>query len=379
MAKKLLCAFLSILLILPFGGCWSYVGLNDITIVAGMGIDFDPESKEYLLTCEIVDSSTSQQGEIHSDLVESRGATLFDAARNAKKRLISKLYVGNTQILVIGHEFAKQNGIGDVINLFISDAVCRETTEVVISQEKSAKEIFMSKGVDNRIISYQIKKILDEDQRNTASLYNVPLFRIFNTLRTPGISLTVPAFHNAQNKGAEVAEANGEAVFKDDKMVGQLTAEESKYYLFAINGVHGGLLTLASGKTELMDLTLEVSDSKTKVSYTYLDGKVKILLETDTDVFLDGIKSGTNLLDQKKIQQIESVTGKMLEERIQQVIGRVQKEDNSDIFGFGNLIYKKDPKLWTELEPKWDEIFPNLQVEVRSKVDIINSSAIMLT
>ena len=366
---------MAMLLLLSLTGCWSYRGLNEITIVAGVGFDIDPSTKEYLLTAEVIDTSVSiKAGGTKTKIVESRGKTVMDAVRNARERLVSKLYWGNNEVLILGSELAKSGNMGDVVDWFLSDAECRETVGIVVSQEKTAKDLLKSEGVDNSVVAFKIKKILEEDQDTVGTIESVPLFRVFSTLESPGRSVALPAFHNTKNDDKIALEANGEAVFKGDKMIGYLSPEESKYYLFAVDGIHGGILTLSSTGEEAPDVSLEISRSTTKRSYSYSEGKLKVTIRTDTDVYLNEIRAHSDLLDESRIEEIEKKAQKMVEERTKGVIQKVQTEYHSDIFGFGNMIYKKDPKLWKEMEPQWDKLFPSIQAEVQSKVNIVNTS-----
>ena len=41
------------------------------------------------------------------------------------------------------------------------------------------------------------------------------------------------------------------------------------------------------------------------------------------------------------------------------------KNNKTDIFGFGNYVYKNDPQRWKEIKDIWDdEIFPSLEIEI---------------
>ncbi|HEX3037861.1 MAG TPA: Ger(x)C family spore germination protein [Oscillospiraceae bacterium] len=375
MAKKFVCLLVSLFFILTLTGCWSYHGLNEITIIAGVGIDIDPSNSDYIVTCEVIDTASSgKDSGIKAGIVESRGKTIFDAVRNAKKRLNNKLYWGNAQILIIGNQLAQQEKLGTVTDWFISDAECRENIGVIVSQEKSAKDLLTSKGLDNPVVSYEIKKIVDDDQSTTGSIESVPLFHVYNDLRDPGISVALPAFHIVKNEDKPVVEANGESIFKGEKLLGYLSAAESKNYLFAIGAIKGGILTVSSSNSAPQDVTLEIAKNKTKTSYSCNGEKVKVMIQTDTDVYLDEDKPNVDFLDQHEIEQLETKAQNMLEHNITNTVKRVQTDYNSDIFSFGNMIYKKDPKLWEQLEPKWDKLFPSIQVEVKSKVNIVNTS-----
>ncbi len=366
---------MSLVLLFCLSGCWSYRGLNEITIVAAVGIDLDPDTQEYLISCEIIDLTATEKGTgTKSKLVESKGKTVMDAVRNAKKRLLNNLYWGNNEILIIGNGVAKSGKLDNVLVWFLSDEECRETVGVIVSEERTAKDILTLKGLDNSVVAYEIKKILDDDQSTVGTIESVPVYRAFSTLKSEGRSLTLPVFRNVENDDVMVVEADGEAVFKGNKLVGYLSPEESKYYLFAVDALHGGILTVSSTGQNTPDISLEISKSTTKTSYSYSDGKLKVTLQIETRAFVDESEADTDLLDKKTTGKIEQETQKMIKEKTEDVVHKVQKEYNSDIFGFGEMIYKKDLNLWKQLGPQWDKIFPTIQVEVQSKVNILNTA-----
>lgn len=375
MKKRGICAAAAALLLLGLCGCWSYRGLNEMTIVAGVGIDYDAEDGAYLLSCEVIDpTNTSGEAGTKAKLVETRGTSVMDAVRNAKKRLINRFYWGNAQILILGGGLLADGNLDSVFDWFLRDAECRETVGVIVSREKSAKELLSIEGLDSTVVSYEIQKILDEDQTDTASLMSVPLFRAYDTLHAPGLQLALPAFHLTENDGRKAVEADGEALFKGRKPVGSLSAEESKYFLFAVDGVKGGVLTLRPDSSPKDVFSLEISESKTDRSYTYEKGKLAFSLKTAAKVYLDQHGMQMDILNDGEIEKMENEAEAYLEKNIAGVVRKVRKEYDTDVFGFGHMIYQKDPKLWRRLEPRWDEIFPALEVKVECEVRILNTS-----
>jgi len=203
----------------------------------------------------------------------------------------------------------------------------------------------------------------------------VELYRIFVTLKSVGESLVLPAIHKAINDGKPGYEANGTAVFKGERMVGYLTPDESKSYLFIIDGVKGGVLTISSEGGD-PNATLEISKNNTKNSFDYKDGKLKVTVKTDTTVYLDEFMGHNDALDEKQIAKLERIAESKLKNDIGEVIQKAQSEYDSDIFGFGNMIYKRDLKLWNRLKDNWDEVFKTLDVEVQTDVHIVNTASI---
>ena len=64
----------------------------------------------------------------------------------------------------------------------------------------------------------------------------------------------------------------------------------------------------------------------------------------------------------------------MIEKEIQELITHVQKDYNSDIFGFGNLLKRKNNKVWKKVEDDWDNVFPTIITETNVNVYIERSA-----
>lgn len=348
-----------------------------MTIVAGVAIDRDPASGEIKLTFETIDTSgpVKQQG-IRHILLESYGKTIFEAARNAKKRSINKLYYGHMQVVVISEEIARNEDISGIMDFFLRDAECRETMYLVISQEKTAGELLGAQSIENPIISYNMQKIVENDHKDTLSIPITEIYKAFNIINSKGISLALPVFHLAKNFGQPVVEANGTAVYKGEKMTGMLTAEESRYYLFAVGKVEGGVIPFSSEPGGGADTTLEISKNQTSRSFKHENGQFKIRVRTETEVFLNDYKRPTNEIDLERIASLENTAQASLKQSIGEVIKKVQTEFGSDIFGFGDMIHKQDFKLWDKYKENWEETFAGLNIEVESKINIVNTASI---
>ena len=356
-------------------GCWDYRGLNEISLVSGIAIDKDPLTDQYLVSCEIIDLTQSlQEKGPTGKVIECRGSTIFEAVRNAKKRLVNKLYFGNVQILVISEQVAKEDNLGDTIDWFLRDGEFRETVYVVVSQEKKASDLFLASGADQSVAAFKLSSIVSKDAEFTSTTAPLELYNIINTILCPGTSPTLPAFHVTENNDEEVDELNGIAVFKNERLQGYLSAEDSKYFLFVTDGIKGGILPVSSNDDGKNDLSLEIYKNKTTPSFSYEDGKLKIKLKVKTTVSLDEAKNQSKDTDIQAIKKIEEVSSKELKKKMEAVIKKVQEQYNSDIFGFGKLVYKRNQKLWEKLSPDWDTLFPKLEVEISPEIEIINTA-----
>ena len=70
---------------------------------------------------------------------------------------------------------------------------------------------------------------------------------------------------------------------------------------------------------------------------------------------------GMELLKEKMAEEIKA--------EIKLVIEKTRDMD-TDIFGFGDSVYRKYPKEWKTLEAQWNEIFKTLDVEIDVKAEL---------
>lgn len=395
MIKKILSCTLCAVFLFMLSGCWSYIGLDEISMVSGVSIDKNEQTNQYKLAFEIIDlSSTSKEEGPSTKIIEAEGLTMFDAIRNANKKLANRLYFGHAQVIVLGESVVTNDDLINLMDLLIRDKELRENIYVVISQEKTANEILKVQGTDESNVSLEINEIVADDCKFTSTTSPLKLYKIYNVLNYPGICATLPAFHTIENTGEKdnekksesdskseagsnenkINELNGTAVFKNQRLVGYLTPEESKYFLFVIDGVNGGILPMASSKNNNIDTSLEIIENKTKLTFKNKNGQVKIKVETKTEVTIGELRNAAVHLNKEDIERIETKASEQLKSEIEKLIKKVQDEYDSDIFGFGNLIYKKDSKLWNKISDQWEQLFPQLEIEVDSKVEIKNTA-----
>lgn len=374
-AKKIIAVILIICICASFSGCWDYVSLNEIGIVTGVAID--KEGDNYKLTLEAVDlvKSNKQTG-MKPLYVECEGKTIIEAVRNSKSISASKMFWGHIHILIISEQIAKEEGVSGCLALFLRDAEPRETINVIISQEKTAKDLIVAQGLTTALNALELREIVTEDHEVTSKTGDVQLYQAVDVLNIPGRELVLPAFRIIKNDNFYTAQSNGVYIFKEDKLIGYLSPEDTFFYLFVINEVNGGIFSMQL-KEDKEDMTsFEINGSKTKMDYEYDEDKdkFKINIEIETDVFLAERSLMQETYNQKEIEKIQKEAGKYLEESIKSVIKKVQTEYDSDIFGFGNLIYRKNPKLWNKVSKDWDRYFKELDVEIKANVQIKNTA-----
>ena len=376
MHKKVLLLMLAALQVFLLSGCWNYKGLNELAIVSGVTVDIEKDTGEYILGYEVIDMTKDiKTSGLKAILIESKGKTIFDAARNAKKRLEKKLYFGNALMVAVSEEIVKTGHLMHIMDWFLRDAELRETAHIVVAQTPMASDLLKIQGVNNAIVAFEIENIVADDNTVTSSLNAPMLYQAYNIMHSKGNNLTLPAFHVVNNDGEPIAEANGVAIFKGETMVGFLSPEESKYLLFTNGQVQGGILTLSSTGGMEHDVSLEISKSSADRSFSVENGQLYVKVNIQVAVSLAEAAMKIDALNEDQITSLEAMAGAAVKERTEAVIAKLQTEYHSDIFGFGSMIHQRNPALWKQISDNWnDGYFPNLKISVHAKVSIVNSA-----
>lgn len=375
--KKIIAVIIIICICMSFYGCWDYTSLNEIGIVTGVAID--KEEDNYKLTLEVVDllKSNKQTG-IKPLYVECEGTTIMEAVRNSKSISATKMFWGQIAVLILSEQMAKEEGILKCLELFLRDAEPRETINIIISQEKTAKDLIMAQGLTTSLNALELSDIVAEDHKVTSKTGDVQFYQAMDVLNKPGRELVLPAFHIIKNDDFFTAQSNGVVIFDEDMLIGYLSPEDTFFYLFVINEIQGGVFSTQLEEDKEDRTVFEINGSKTKMDYEYDEekDKFKIIVEIDTNVFIAERSLMKEPYNQKKIEEIQKEAGEYLKINIESVIKKVQIEYDSDIFAFGNLIYRKKSKLWDKVSDDWDRYFKEIEVEIKANVHIKNTASL---
>lgn len=359
------------------GGCWNYRGIDQMETVIGVAFDKGSKEDSYLLTFENADSAKVRgtDGNISPKLIESEGPTVFDAVRQAKRRLANKLYFAQMKVLIISEQIAREQGIQPIIDWFMHDQETREVIHLLIAQGDSAKKLFEAKPISADFVSQEICDIIEEDNDVTSYTFARTIYKTFDILNKEGVELALPVFTTVQNGQETAVISNGGGVFKKDKLIGLISYEEAHYSLFVIDEVNGGVLTADlnnDGGNNRDDIALEILKCDTKRSFSFDGERIKVKIHVKIKAASTEVPKYVNLNQKESIVKLQKAAESRLEQNIKQTVKAIQSK-GLDIFGFGSMVYQKDKRLWEKLGKDWADYFKNAEVEVSSKISIINS------
>lgn len=273
--------YMFILIILNFilTGCWDKRELNELAITLALGIDKVEGEDEYEVTAQVVvPSAVSMKdgtGGTAVTLFTENGETVYEALRRMTKVSPRKIYPGHLQMLIVGEELAKE-GIGESLDLLARDWELRPDFYVVVAKDVTAREIL---NVTTDLESIPASKMfagLKVSEKAWAGTYGVTLDELIVDLISEGKEAVLTGIQLAGNKQIGSTQQNIEsiskpaqikydnlAIFKEDRLMGWLTEQDSRGYSGITNSVKSTVTSIScpnEGKS-----TIEVTNFHSKI------------------------------------------------------------------------------------------------------------------
>jgi spore germination protein KC len=364
---KIATLLILILQLLFTTGCWDRLDLNKRAIVVGLGFDSSPYEDKILVSTQIIDPTNVKTPQTAGGgdgqpfwVATSQGTTVFEAIRAMTEISSRKLFLPHNQIIIFGEDLAKK-GIKDYLDMLMRDYEFRETNWIIVSEGK-AEDILATKTRINNIAAFFIRDLVTEQRFNSrVAAINIKDLSVKITSKT---TAPTTSYIHLENTGQEKKlNLSHTAVFDHNmKMVGTLNDRESRGLLWVLGEVKGGIIVVENPHGKGI-YSLEILQAKSKIIPEFRDGKPIITVRIKESSNLGETSCSEDLIKPEVWKSLASLQNEAIRQEIGIALSKAQ-ELEADIFGFGEAFHKKHPRLWKEMEPNWQEIFPSLEVEI---------------
>lgn len=386
MKIKYFCIFL-----LPFllTGCWSANELNELTLITSMAID--KEEDGYLVTLAITvpsEATINAPGRSASTVVSStKGINACDAFRKTSSKTSRTPNLSHIQNIIISEELAKE-GILPAIDCVIRDDQLRPTSFLFIAKGVKAKDVLAINTSIEHSASSKITQMIKNAEVNYSIANAVSLVEFINSLTTPDKEAYLPGIgvYGDLEKGNTVDNSQDVApsaiiylapyaLFKKDKMIAWLDDYTSKGVNFLLNDVKSTMINYQCDNDRYF--VLDVRKAKTKIKVN-TKGKVpKFTISADIKGTICQADCRLDLTKTSKVKELENKFQRVIKQQLQKTMDGLLTNYTSDVLGLGGYIHRKDHKLWKNLNKDWEQVFKNLQYEIKVKVTIVQPGAII--
>jgi spore germination protein KC len=372
--KVLKSAFLIVLSLLLLSGCWNRTEINDIAIVTAIGLDLLEDDKMRLslqiaVPSQLGPATGATQGGKSTFIVSELGGTVSEAYRQLQEKLSRRIFFSHSRVLIIGEDLAR-SGVAHILDFYARYQEPRMHSSIIVTKGK-AVDILKEEPVLENVSAEEANELI---KRKVGLMISIRDF--LDMLLTEGAEPVAPQFVlepvevESDSQTQEKQAINGAAVFKGDKLVGWMDDIETRGILWLRNEMKGGVITVNIGEERGGGkISTNIIRNESDIVPELKDGKITITINTRAEMNVMENASEVNLGDPKNIDKLEKEIEKEIKDRMRMTLDKAQGELGSDIFGFGETLYKKYPKEWNNTyKEKWDDEFSELEVIVKPKV-----------
>lgn len=380
--------FLFLVAALLLTGCGNYRELNDLAITTG--IAFDIKDDQYIVSYMIANSNKaetdSKDSETKITVYEGKGNTISSAYKDLNSKNPKIPYIGHLEVVIISEDLAKK-GMLEALDFLMRNPESRKEFYIVLSKNVEAGTLLKTLAPLESFPSQNIAEIIKSNKDDQSTIVMQKYSAVITNMIDEGVEPIINGIELDGNKEeGQMQESLEKAtpsatikidtigIFKKDKLLGWSTHDET-VGINIINNSAGFILLETKCDDKYMTSTLK--DIKTKPIITFENNIPKIKLKIKADAAILEMQCKRNLEETKIMKELENEFNEKLKSIIDETIYMAQKKYKSDIFGFGNYIYKNNLKKWNIIKDKWNnEIFPEIKIDTEIKINLNNKGSL---
>jgi spore germination protein KC len=384
---KKLFVFILIVISISAIGCWGRSDVRNLGIVAAMGIDKVPGgygiSIQLLNTKSVNEASTNQTP---FTVFSVTGTTFLEALQKLTLESPEKIYFANVKLIIIGEQLAR-DGINPVIDFLLRNYQMRVSLSLAIAKNTTAQKILKILTPIERDPQAYIMNILTLSPRNWGQNINVELDRLANSINSDGKSAVLSGIVIRGNPVAQMEmkslettqspaslELDNLGAFKDDRLVGWLSAAGSRGYNYITGNIKSTVENVFYSPRKAISLVVKESYSRLKSHMDQGEPIIDLRLNVVGDI--GDTESGLDITKPKNIAILERLFANKINSHLQAAIAQGLRKYRTDIFGFGEVIHRAQPRVWKGLKAKWQNQLQKVRVTVRVAVKIMDIGVI---
>ncbi|MGA4719950.1 Ger(x)C family spore germination protein [Fictibacillus nanhaiensis] len=394
MGKKIMRRWNLIAVIFSFtfvlSGCAGRVELNELLIVSSIGVDYKKDKT--IVHFQVVNPGGTAGGQGGAPSGGSGGSvytytvvgeTLYDAVEKGRNILPRKLLFSHITSVIIGEKYARKKGIAPIFDFMERNHEVRDNIIMFVAKNSTAKDIlsiytpiFKNPGesLRNRVRLAATSTGISEGIKEK----DVVRWR-YGEFRDPVIQgVGIVKINDSQDdtSNLENIHANdktyrisGLAVFNKDKMVAWLNNDQTRGWSIINNRVKEIFILSHKCDSQKGNVGFMVKkvDSSTKVEHS--NGRLKYVVTIKGRAILQEVTCAVDVGDPQKLLEMEKRVNQELARHIKSTVKKAQ-EEKTDVFGFGKLLYNKDPEVWKKYKENWKEKFSDVELETNVSIKL---------
>lgn len=349
-------------------GCWDREELDRLALVVAVGVDQADEPGKVRLTAQIVkpakvktpESGGGSGGEEQPVWIPTgTGKTVFEALRSFAALSPRRLYWAHNCAIVLGRE-AAEAGVRPLLDFFLREHEARQTVHVLVAQGR-ASEVLEVKPSLEAIAAREICDIIG-NQTIASEIATAQLQEFAEGLMSTARGPVAPVIAVVPKEGGKRVHLSGTAVFRDDKLVGELDSLESRGLLWVLGKVKSGVIDVELPAGNGL-AGLEIISATSKIMPSLHNGTLKMTVRVWEEGNLGNEMAGAGPMDAEMMTFLNTKQAEAIRAEIWSAINKA-RIFGVDIFGLGDAVHRRFPEQWKTLQSSWSEVFQTVDLEI---------------
>ncbi len=351
--------------ILPHG-----IEIEKYDAVQVIGIDVsekDPSKVEVTFISKI-DKSSDGGSSVTIKTISESGPTVFEAQRKLRAKEEKTAFLGYVDFILIGEQAARED-FTKYFDFLVRDHETRLSPNVFVVKGSSAKELITQTSSTKLFISDRLSSII----MGSHILGNTSKVTVINTigmLDNKNVATVLPAVKcempKDQNRTGEMPEevinAAGFAIINDNKLSGYFDGNSALGYNFFTNNIDSCPISVKDKSGVYVGL--ELINAKTEVEAKFNGDKLEeVTYKTSFVSNVPEQQSRENLFMKDGVDDLCSKQSAYVKSLMVDAIGK-SKACKKDCLGLAGKIQMQHPYKWEKIKDQWNEIFPELAINV---------------
>lgn len=396
--KFLIILIVIVLLAMTLIGLDSINAIDNLAYVVSIGFDIKDNGKlelsfQVAIPSGNSGSSGSDSSQSSDSIINSVECNSLESGINLVNSYLGKqLILSHCKAIVFSQEIATK-GIGEYLYTLMNNIEIRPTCNVIISRCNAKYFLNNSKPMLEQLSS-KYYEVSSTAERSTGYTSDTTLQEFFSSMTdTFGECYAIlGSVNDGTNSGGDAGISNGNdnssiasetpidtqknietlgvAVFKDDKLVGELNGLESIAQLMLKNELKNATLSIPSPfeSTNFIDLYIEKSKCKSDVKIVNGTPYIKSHLDVSTRII--SMSDDYKNLDKSTINIIEEYAKNYIESFISDFAYKTSKELKSDIACFGKYVVSDFPTWQDWQDYNWLNNYQNAFFNIDATVNL---------
>lgn len=336
------------------GGCWDSKDIDNRLLVGAMGLEKASERTLKVWLRFPLALSTEETAKEEFFTISQEGKTVPDALNKSRYKLPKSLDPSTTRALLVDDDLAR-SGLDPYLEFAIRERSVPLDTVVAIVKG-NMERVFTSNNPTGELSGIYTKLFFESYAGGTPRKNKTMLWEVYSKLYNPFQTNLIPLLAEGKQNSFMLA---GNAIFIGDRMVGELSQDESLLYEIFTHRFH-------DSEIELMDR------SDVRIVHNHI--RVRTALQGGVPIIGIDCALVTTLIDsshyskQTAMEIVEELKDD-LEENAASMFKKTQQQ-GADIFGFGNRFRSRlAPSQYAE----WPQMFKRAQIEYKFHITLRNT------